>query len=47
MSDLQKYLEKQLESPEFKKEWDALEPEFNIIQTMIEKERKILNPTEY
>lgn len=45
MSDLQKYLEKQLENPEFKKEWDALEPEFNIMQAMIDA-RKRCNMTQ-
>lgn len=29
-------LEEELKSPELKKEWDALEPEFNIIQAMID-----------
>ena len=30
------YLNKQMENPEFKKEWDALEPEFSIIQAIID-----------
>lgn len=34
--DFQKYLEQQLENPEFKKEWNALEPEYAIIQAMID-----------
>lgn len=29
-------LTEQLKNPEFKKEWDALEPEFQIIKSMIE-----------
>lgn len=40
MSDFRKYLNKQLENPEFKKEWDALEPEFNMIQAMIDARKK-------
>lgn len=34
--DFQKYLDEQLKDPEFKKEWDALEPEFAIIQAIID-----------
>lgn len=45
MSDFKKYLNKQLENPEFKKEWDALEPEFNMIQAMIDA-RKNCNMTQ-
>lgn len=29
-------LNKQLENPEFKKEWDALEPEYQIIKAMLD-----------
>lgn len=36
MSDFRKYLEEQLEKPEFRKEWDNLEPEFNTMQAMID-----------
>jgi len=36
MSDFREFLDKQLQDPEFKKEWDALEPEFAIIQAMID-----------
>lgn len=36
MSDLKKYLNKQLADAEFKAEYDALEPEFQIIRAMIE-----------
>ena len=39
MDDLKKYLDKQLECPEFKKEYDALEPEFAIIQAIIDARR--------
>ena len=40
MSDLENYLAKQLENPKFKKEWDALEPEFNTIQAIIDARKK-------
>lgn len=30
------YLEKELQNPEFKAEWDALEPEFQSIRSSIE-----------
>ena len=30
------YLEEKLQDPEFKKEWDALEPEFQIIRAIME-----------
>lgn len=45
MSDFRKYLDKQLENPEFKKEWDDLESEFNIIQALIDA-RKSCNLTQ-
>ena len=45
MSDFQKHLEKQLQDPEFKKEWDNLEPEFAMIQAMIDA-RKRCNMTQ-
>lgn len=45
MSDFREYLNKQLEDPEFKKEWDDLEPEFNAIQAMIDA-RKRCNMTQ-
>lgn len=45
MSDFRDYLNKQLKKPEFKKEWDALEPEFNMIQAMIDA-RKNCNMTQ-
>ncbi len=40
MSDFQAYLKKQLKDPEFKKEWDNLEPEFNAIQAIIDARKK-------
>ena len=36
MSDFQEYLVEQLQDEEFKKEYDALEPEFAIIQALID-----------
>ena len=36
MSQWDKFLEEQLKNPEFKAEYDALEPEFAIIQAMID-----------
>jgi DNA-binding XRE family transcriptional regulator len=34
--DFQKYLDKQLENPEFRKEWESLEPEYAIMQALID-----------
>lgn len=45
MDDFEKYLNKQLERPEFKKEWDALEQEYSIIQAVIDA-RKSKNMTQ-
>ena len=36
MSDFNDFLNEQLTDPEFKAEYDALEPEFSIIQAMID-----------
>lgn len=33
-------LNEQLQDPEFKKEWDALEPEFQVIRAMIDARRQ-------
>ena len=35
MSDFRKFLDEQLEDPEFKAEWDALQPEGALVQAMI------------
>jgi predicted transcriptional regulator len=35
MSDLKKYLDKQLKDPEFKKEWDRLELRYAVIKQLI------------
>ncbi len=40
MGDFDRYLEKQLENPEFKKEWDDLDPEYNMIQAIIDARKK-------
>jgi transcriptional regulator with XRE-family HTH domain len=45
MSDFRNYLNKQLENPDFKKEWDNLEPEFDTIQAIIDA-RKSSNMTQ-
>lgn len=36
MDDFEKYLNEQLKRPEFKKEWDALEQQYTIIQAVID-----------
>ncbi len=36
MLTLDEYLAEQMKDPEFKAEWDALEPEFQIIRAIIE-----------
>lgn len=36
MSDIQKYLNEQLKSDDFKKEWNNIQPELQIIDTLIE-----------
>ena len=36
MSDFNNYLDKQLQDKEFKEEWETLEPEFSVMQAMID-----------
>ena len=36
MDDFDRYLEEQLKDPIFKKEWDALEQQYTIIQAVID-----------
>lgn len=36
MDDFRQYLDEQLKNPAFKAEWDALEPEYQIMRTVIE-----------
>lgn len=40
MSDFRRYLDEQVRDPEFKKEWDALQPELAIVQAMIDARKK-------
>lgn len=40
MSDFRDYLEKQLQDPEFKKEWDNLEPEYNMMQAIVDARKR-------
>lgn len=34
MSELRDYINEQFKDPEFKKEWDNLEPEMEVVRTM-------------
>ncbi len=36
MTKFNDYLNEQMKDPAFRKEWDALEPEFSIMQAMID-----------
>ncbi len=40
MDDMQKYLDEQLKNPEFRKEYDALEPEFALIRAILDARRE-------
>ena len=40
MSKFDDFLKEQLKDPEFRKEWDALQPERAVIQAMIDARRK-------
>ena len=40
MSNYKKYLNNQLNDSEFKKEWDSLEPEYNMMQAMIDARKR-------
>ena len=44
MSDFRNFLNKQLEDPEFKAEWEALQPELSLVQAMICPEGKRSDP---
>ena len=39
MTKFNDYLNEQMKDPSFRKEWDALEPEFSIMQAMIDARR--------
>ena len=45
MSELRDYINEQLKDPEFKKEWDNLEPEMEVVRAMI-KARTAQNLTQ-
>lgn len=38
--DFEKLLAEQMKDSEFKEEWEALEPEFNVIQAMIDARKQ-------
>ena len=40
MSDFRNYLNRQLQRPSFKAEWDALQPELTIAQAMIDARKE-------
>ena len=40
MKKLEDVLREKLKNPEFKREWDALEPEFRLIREQLEAENK-------
>lgn len=44
MSDFEKLLKNQLEDPEFRAEYEALEPEFVIVQAIIDARKRIGTP---
>ncbi len=45
MSELKEYINEQLKNPDFKKEWDDLDPEMEVIRAMI-KARNSKNLTQ-
>ena len=40
MDDLEKYLQEQLKNPEFKNEYDALAPEFELYRVLLEARKE-------
>ena len=40
MSDFRDFLNQQLEDEEFRKEWEALQPEYNTMRAIIEARKK-------
>lgn len=46
MGSFDTYLNEQLKNPEFKAEYDALEPEFAVIQTMIDARKSLYTATQ-
>ena len=45
MSDFRNFLNKQLEDPEFKAEWEALQPELSLVQAMIDARKELSERT--
>lgn len=41
MTNFKDFLAEQLEDPEIRAEWDALQPEFAIVQAMIDARKKV------
>ena len=40
MSELKEILHEQMKNPEFKKEWDDIQPEMDVIRVMVETIRE-------
>ena len=40
MKNYREFLKEEMKNPEFKREWDALEPEFRLIREQLEAENK-------
>ena len=40
MTNFKDYLKEQMSDPAFKQEWDALEPEFSIVQALIDARKE-------
>lgn len=43
MTTLEEVLREKMKDPEFKKEWDALEPEFQLIRQQLDEEKRKRN----
>ena len=43
MTNFDEFLEEQLQNPKFKAELDALEPEFSIVQAIIDARKQTVN----
>lgn len=43
MTTLEEVLREEMKDPEFKREWDALEPEFQLIQQQLDEEKRKRN----
>ena len=44
MTNFNDFLNEQMKDPEFKAEWDALDPEFSVIEAMLKAQRKRFDP---